>query len=290
MNWRAFLVFRPLNILILVFCQFLVFNFLNPEPVLHELHDPQFVAFVALVFGSVLIAAAGYLVNDLFDEQVDHHNKPNKTPIMHWSKSQANLVYGALNGIALIVGWWLGWSMFQVFFATILTLYLYSARLQKLPLVGNLSIALLAALSLLIVKFVAFEIPGKLLLFYAGFAFLVSLIRELVKDAQDMEGDALHGFKTAPIAWGLDKVKFLAVILSIFSLILFLGVYKYGLAEYTNSSPLSISNLYNGIFVGLPFILLSRVIWKAEKSEDFGFASSICKYLMYTGMLGMVFF
>jgi 4-hydroxybenzoate polyprenyltransferase len=291
MTLQAFRVFRPLNILILILCQFLVFYFLNPSPVIRNLSDPQFLAFVALVFASSLIAAAGYLVNDLFDEQIDHKNKPDRTPIMHWSRAQANIVYAAFNLIALVIGLWLSWGMFQVLLTTILILYLYSARLQKLPLVGNLSIATLSALSLLVIKFVAFETPAKLLLFYAGFAFLVSLIREIAKDVQDMEGDQLHGHRTAPIAWGYKTAKRLSFGLALGSLILFLVGLQFGLKGIVlDTSPLSLQMLYNNLFVALPFLFLLGVIYKSKTSEDFGFVSSVCKYIMYTGMLGMAFF
>jgi 4-hydroxybenzoate polyprenyltransferase len=290
MSWKALLVFRPLNLLMLIASQSLVFYFLNPEPVIIELINPQIRVFVALVFSSVLIAAAGYLINDLFDRELDKQNKPGKTYISIWTNSQINSVYVFLNVAALVIGFWIGWGMFQVFLATIIILYLYSAKFQKWPLIGNISIAFLAALSLLIIKFVAFEIPALLLLFYACFAFLISLIREISKDIQDLEGDQRHKHNTAVVAWGLSTSKYLALVLSIFAFAAYFYTYKLWLAQHIFPDSLRQANIYNLVFVGIPFFLLIGFIVKSKSSEEFGFVSSICKYLMYTGMLGMVFF
>jgi 4-hydroxybenzoate polyprenyltransferase len=290
LSWRPLLVFRPLNLLILIASQVLVFAFLNPAPIIFELSDPQFKAFVALALSSCLIAAAGYLINDLFDRELDKKNKPHKTYISHWTSSQANTAYILLNIIALIIGFWIAWSMFQVFLATILILYLYSSKFQRWPLVGNLSIAFLAGLSLLIVKFIAFETPARLLLFYAGFAFLVSLIREISKDIQDMEGDRLHKHQTAPIVWGINATKYIILALSVLGMVSYFGVYHFWLNVHLAPSIISLARIYSLIFVGIPFIFLIVVVWRGKSKSDFALISSICKYLMYTGMLGMVFF
>lgn len=290
MHRRAFLVFRPLNLLILALTQFLVFYFLNPSPALRDLSDPTFLNFLKLVFGSMVLAAAGYLINDLFDRTTDRINKPDKNYIKHWSKPQINIVYLLLNAIGLVVGAMISWTVFQVFLTTSILLYLYSARLQKLAFVGNFVVAFLAALALLVIKAIAPETPSDLLLFYAGFAFLVSFIRELIKDLEDIEGDQTAGYKTAAIILPNVYVKVIIVVLSVAGILLYFSALQNWLYATISDGFPTWSYLYHGLFVAIPFLLIIYLIGRAHNKEHFHLVSSLCKYLMYTGMLGMTFF
>jgi len=290
MNWKAFLVFRPLNLLMLCISQFLAFYFLNPSPVLQSLSDPQFKAFIGLVFASMLLASAGYLINDLFDQTPDSINKPEKSYIRYWNKAQVNMVYLTFNLAALLIGYLIDWNIFQVFFTTALLLYLYSVRLQKWPLVGNLTVAFLSALSLLIIKFIAFQTPSTLILFYAGFAFLLSALREMVKDLEDIVGDSAAQYRTAAIVWGTKTNKLILSALTLVSLALYFILAQYSLLEYVSMGKSSWFMWYSAFFVGIPFLALLFLIYKAESKAEFHSLANLCKYIMYTGMMGMLFF
>ena len=172
--------------------------------------------FILLLFVVGLIAAAGYLINDLVDVEVDKVNKPEKKlaytpPILYG-------IYVAMNGLAVFISLLLDLnSIIQlILLSSIILLFIYSFLFQKLPLIGNLTVAFLAGmLPLLSYNFVVLTTNNiqigenlsslSVLLLYVYFGFGITLLRELVKDIEDLKGDEAAHYKTYPVVVGVKS-------------------------------------------------------------------------------------
>src|SRR5918993_4273662 len=221
-----FKLIRTLNLLFIAITQFL-FQYFIVIPLFQVYNLPLPLSgkyFWLLVLSSVLIAAAGYIINDYFDLNIDRVNKPDKLVVEKYIRRRWAIIWHLLLSFAgVVIGIYIGWKI-NVFWiglaniACVLALWFYSTTFKKKLLTGNILISLLTAWVVLVVGFIhhykiiaALDIyqavdRSKLLRFtflYAGFAFIISLIREVVKDIEDMEGDSRYGCRTMPIVWGI---------------------------------------------------------------------------------------
>jgi 4-hydroxybenzoate polyprenyltransferase len=262
--------------------------------------------FFLLLLSSVAIAAGGYIINDYFDMDIDNVNKPHKLVIGKLiSRRWAMLFHMLLSLIGLfltaVVALHLNNIMLLVFnFVSVVLLLFYSTTFKKRLLVGNVIISLLTAwvvgvLFIAEIKFsdadymlknlAVIERLYKFTLIYAGFAFIVSLVREVVKDLEDIIGDKKYGCTTMPIVWGVNASKIYASIW----LVVLIGALG-AIFFYT------IINTWNGLIPVLVIVLLSFLIFilfqikKASTSKDFGKISSQVKLLMLIGILSMLLF
>ncbi len=194
------------NLLIIAFCQYLSAIFLvgPPELYLTYLKDPDLL-FMAL--GTLCIAAAGYIINDYYDVKIDYINKPKKVVVGKVLKRRvAMFVHIGLNAMGILAGIVVSLKIAAINLIAATWLWGYSNQLKRMPLIGNFSVALLSGLAIAIVG-VHYKSNSKLVYFYALLAFLVSLIREIIKDLEDLKGDASFGCRTLPVIWGIRKTK-----------------------------------------------------------------------------------
>ncbi|MBC5774226.1 geranylgeranylglycerol-phosphate geranylgeranyltransferase [Pontibacter sp. KCTC 32443] len=237
--------------------------------------------FGLLSFSTVLIAAAGYIINDYYDVKIDAINKPGKlvvgTAVRRRHAMFAHLLF-SLAGIA--IGFWLSLSIGLINTGAVMLLWGYSARLKKLPLTGNIVTALLSA-SMLLVVAVYDNSLNRITLSYALFAFLISLIREIIKDMEDVKGDASFECRTLPILLGIRKTKLvLYPIIAIFQAFLIVVV--------LHSRTSFILDGYMLLLVLLPAIWLTIKLTRADRKRDFSYLSNLNKFIMLTGILSMV--
>ena len=171
--------------------------------------------FSLLVLSTILIAAAGYIINDIFDITADEINKPESVVIgKKITEKKARLVYLLLNAVGISFSLYLAikiehptMALVQVFIVA--SLWMYSSYYKRRILSGNFIIALLSALVLIVVGLFEPEFYRNFvfLMAYSGFAFFVSLTREIIKDMEDVEGDEKAQYKTLPVRFGLQKTK-----------------------------------------------------------------------------------
>lgn len=268
----------------------------NKSPSLNVLH------FFLLIISSVFIAAAGYIINDYFDLNIDRINKPNKLIVQNIiSRRWAIAWHLALSITGIIIGFYLDLTThvtllgFSNLFCVLL-LFIYSISLKKKLLSGNIIISLLTAWTVLVVTWCearfffnpADTIVRKIIrvtFLYAGFAFIISLVREAIKDIEDMEGDRKYGCETMPIMWGVNASKiYVAIWLTIIILTLALvTIYMLQLHWW-------FSAVYCVILIILPLIKIFQKLFTAKTPPDFHKLSTMVKLVMFTGILSMIFF
>jgi 4-hydroxybenzoate polyprenyltransferase len=174
-------------------------------------------------------------------------------------------------------------------------LFLYSVSLKKKLLSGNILISLLTAWTVLVVTWcearfffnAGFNVSRilRITIMYAGFAFVTSLIREAIKDMEDVEGDRKFGCKTMPIIWGINASKiYTAVWMTI------LGIALLVLQVYVLQFRWWFVALYCLLFIFVPLLDVFRKLFKAQTAKDFHHLSSMVKLIMLTGILSMIFF
>lgn len=294
------------NLLFIILTQYLfyysVFNSLVAGQNLALRHS----LFALLVLASVVIAAAGYIINDYFDLNIDVINKPSKVIVdriirRRWAIIWHLVFSGIGIALSLIVSFKTGaWIILFVNIGCVLMLWLYSTNFKKRLLSGNILIAVLTAWVIIVVYFFAganqydwvnhklpFDVKKffKLTTLYAGFAFIVSLIREVLKDLEDMEGDAKYKCKTMPIQWGVPATKvFIAVWLVVcIALLVIVQLYAWQLNWWYVV-------VYAVLLLILPLLVLLKKLGVASVAKDYHKLSSLVKLVMLSGILTMLFF
>ncbi len=276
---KSFLrLIRAGNLLIIVLTQYLVRIFLvgPKEDWLRHLTDFRF---FLLSLSTVLIAAAGYIINDYYDIKIDTINKPRRVVIGRiMRRRHAMVTHSAFNALGIGLGLLVGLKVAAVNLVAAFVLWLYSNQLKRLPFIGNFTVALLTAASLLVIILYAPR-NGFLVVSFAVFAFFISLIREIIKDMEDLRGDATFGCQTLPIVWGIRRTKSLLYIL-IGSFLVILFTLSFYLQEWIV--------FYFSLFVFLPTAWLTWRLVRADTRKEFGYLSTWCKIIMLSGVLSMV--
>lgn len=263
-----------------------------------------------LVAASVFIAASGYIINDYFDMQIDNVNKPDRVLVdtiikrrwaimWHWIISFLGLCLSAYISFKTSQ-----WSILIINGICVIALWFYSTTFKKKLLSGNIIISLLTAWTIIVIYIFSgaslinlkaawessnFTLHNKQLfkytIIYAGFAFIVSLIREVIKDLEDMHGDAKFDCKTMPIKWGVPASKVFAavwIIVCIGSLAI--------IQLYAWQSGLWLSALYVTGTIIIPLLLILKKLKLATIPSDYHTISTYLKLIMLAGILSMLFF
>jgi 4-hydroxybenzoate polyprenyltransferase len=258
--------------------------------------------FYCIVVASVCIAAAGYIINDYFDVNIDLVNKPARLIIGRYIKRRWAIALHIIFSLTgFVLSCYVGYKLRNLYIPlfnllAITALWFYSTTFKKKLLIGNVIISLLTAWVILVLtvseyrfRIVADDIYWKRLIklsfIYAGFAFIISLIREVIKDMEDMPGDAKYGCKTMPIVWGMQVSKvFVAV-----WLVVIIGVAT-GMQIYVIHLGWWFSALYSLFLIIIPLIWVLRKLYAANCVKDFHQLSIAVKLIMLSGILSMIFF
>lgn len=256
--------------------------------------------YVILCLSVINIAAAGYIVNNIYDVKIDAINRPNKNPVgQTLSVATAWRLYFAFNILAIAgTAYFMNLRLWLLHGGAILLLWAYSFMLKKQAFIGNLVVAALAAL--LVVETFLFDFSALyalaeqqnataqrtlfLLILYVGFSFLTTLQREIVKDMEDMEGDRKMGCRTLPIIWGIERTKSLC--LGVFAALAMALVMQTQMLWKTGQT---ISAIYSGIVLILPLFYFIYRLRQARQTTDFSYISRWLKIYMLFGLLLLLF-
>jgi len=233
-----------------------------------------------LVVSTCLIAGGGYIINDYYDIKIDLVNKPERVVIGQGiTRRYAILFHTLLSFSGVIIGTILDWRIGAINFASAFLLWWYSNDLKRQPFIGNFVVALLTGVSIMMVDSL-YHSGNTLIMIYASFAFFMTLIREIIKDMEDLKGDNTFGCRTLPIIWGLRKTKFLIyLIIVIFSAVVVLINLFY--------AKLPIEYFVICLFIPLVWLLYQLI--RADTKRDFAWLSNFCKMILLLGVLSMAF-
>lgn len=261
------------NLLIFGIAQYGVAYFLVHPSILTD------VRLLLLVISTLLVAAGGYVINDYYDIKIDYINKPDRVVVGKSIPRRFAILFHTLFSIAgVVVGFFAAWQMAVANFLAAFLLWWYSNSLKRLPLVGNLSVAFLTAASIYAVV-IPFPTNKALVIVYALFAFFITLIREVIKDMEDLKGDITFGCKTLPIVWGFRKTKqFLYILIAFFCLMVWGAGRVYAV----------LPDLYFLFSLFVPCVVLIVYLYRADTVRDFTRLSTLCKAIMLLGILSMV--
>jgi 4-hydroxybenzoate polyprenyltransferase len=232
-----------------------------------------------LVLATLSSAAGGYVINDYYDVKIDVLNKPGSVVVGKYiSRRWAMIFHLLLILTSLLLSYPLGLRIMATVGFCSAWLWLYSNSLKRLPFIGNFSVAVLVAVSLYLPS--ALFPPAKdSLLIFCLFAFFISLVREIVKDMEDMKGDTRHGCKTLPIIWGIRRTKaFIYWILGLFVAIVFASLFKLPAVWFLFS-----------LGLGGLLIYFVRELKSADTIKAFGRISLLSKWIMLAGMVSILF-
>jgi 4-hydroxybenzoate polyprenyltransferase len=239
--------------------------------------------FGLLVLAALLVAAAGYIINDYYDVKIDAINRPDRLVVGRvMRRRHAMLAHLLLSGVGVVLAAALSWRLGGVTLGAALLLWGYSARFKRIALVGNLSIAALTA-ALVLLPELQLLTGQRAVWLYALASFLLTVVREIVKDIEDMRGDAQHDCRTLPLVWGVARSKWVAGFFLASLGLLVAGV----IAELLTLGrwPLAVWLL---ALVALPMAWLGRLLWLADRQRHFRQLSAWCKGIMLAGVLSIL--
>lgn len=261
------------------------------------LHSWQY---AIMVLATVCIAAGGNIINDIQDVYADRINKPGRVIVAaKISEKNANWLYILLTFTGVILGFYVANASDKPGFAVIFVLisgllYFYSVSLKKIPVAGNLLISLLVAMVVLITgiftllpiaseaNLYLFKYVFKILFWYSCFAFYINMLRELIKDIEDVDGDHAAGVVSIPILIGRKRsVKLLSILATLPCIGLFFAIY-----EYLHTHPLL--NAYLLFAIMGPLLYVSFTSWDAKKRKQYRRISLLLKIIMVLGVLSIV--
>lgn len=280
------------NLVIIVLTQLLI-KYVLINPFSHKISLSN-LDFSLLVLSTILIAGAGNIINDYFDIKVDRLN--NRKIIIGESikRRSAIILHLSFSTIGIIIGFYLAWkveiiSLGFINLFSVISLWYYSTNLKRKPISGNILVAALSALVLIVVPiYDLIPEPGINLneifikiIYYSLFAFFFSFIREIIKDLEDYEGDKKLGMKTFAIAMGVERTKKVLKILTFMILSSFVYVLAITFA----------TNLYFFIYflllLTIPLFTFLIMLIKSKTKKDFYVLSSLLKLIMVAGIFSM---
>ncbi|HMN88758.1 MAG TPA: geranylgeranylglycerol-phosphate geranylgeranyltransferase [Saprospiraceae bacterium] len=299
-----FRLIRLPNLLIVACTQLLLYyKVLLPVWQLYALQPaldaPKFHLLVAV---TVLITAGGYIINDISDLRIDLINRPNRVVVGKLiAHSTSYWLYFCINLGGFLLALYLGQiagrlSLLILFPLAVAGLLLYAAILKKRPLLGNLLVALYCAgvagivwiAELPVFQQLALQKAPELFMVqcvlssYMAFAFLSTMFREIVKDLEDQPGDAAHGARTMPVAWGEHTARIIATVFGMLMLLLLLAIgwVLPGLSFISIMILIAIATL-----VGIGLLYL----WRARTQQQYHRLSTTAKLIMLAGIMLLFF-
>ena len=262
------------NLVMISFAQYFTAAFLIDKQAVFDLR------LFLLSLSTMAVAAAGYIINDYYDVKIDYINKPDRVVIgKNITRRFAILFHVLLSLLGILIGAYLSWSVTALNVVSVFLLWLYSNSLKRLPFVGNLTVALLTGAAVYSVD-ILYRSGNALIGVYAVFAMFITLVREIIKDIEDLKGDNTFGCKTLPIVWGIRRTKLvLYLIVIVFSVAVVSLNYQYRALPFR----------YQLIFLFVPLLILVWKLIRADTKLDFMYLSTLCKVIMLMGIASMAF-
>jgi len=213
-----FSVVRGYNILILVLAQYLTSAFiLAPELPLRKVIFDANLFF--LILSSATIIASGYIINNFYDSEKDLINRPKKTMLDRFISQRTKLsVYFILNFASIFFASYVSFRTVVFFSIYIFLIWVYSYRVKKILFLGNLMASILAIIPFFVI-FLYYKNFETVIFIHATFLYIMIVMRELVKDLENLKGDLILNYKTIPVVYGEKWSKFFLSVLTILAVV-----------------------------------------------------------------------
>jgi 4-hydroxybenzoate polyprenyltransferase len=258
--------------------------------------------FVVLMLATMLLSAGGYVINDYFDRKIDSVNDPEDVVVGYSiSLRHTMAIHMVLTVLGILLGFYVAFRIHYYYLGILFLLgagilWFYSTSYKRQLLIGNLMVALLTGCVPLLV--LLFELPllyarfGDILLTggfslsylvmwvggFSGFAFLLTLAREIIKDAEDIKGDTSYGRRTLPAVAGKDISKVVVIVLIAISVLSLILIYFFYLPD-----PYTL--IYILAFLVAPLVVTAFLLVKARTAKEFHVVSLLTKCVMVAGLL-----
>ncbi len=239
------------------------------------------IRFLLLIITTSMIAGAGYIINDYYDTKIDYVNRPQKVIVGRLIPRRYALAsYFSLNGVAILASAFLSLQIAAIHCMSSLLLWLHSNQLKRLPLMGNVIIGALAAGALLLIA-IFYDKTGGLVYAYAFFAFVINVIREILKDLEAIRGEEKFGSYALPSALGIRRTKLLIYVVIAFSSIA-LSLFLFNIENHV---AVTYFTMLIPVFIYFIFLLV-----KADTQKNYAFLSDFANFIMLTGIISITLF
>ena len=271
-------VVRGYNILIIVLAQYLASLFIfSPEKSLTDvLLDSNL---LLIVLATVCVIAGGYIINNFYDAEKDRINRPHKAKIDSIVNQKTKLnIYFFLNFLGFLLGFLVSWKAALFFAVYIFLIWFYSHKLTRLPLTGLLSSTVLALLPFFVI-FVYYRNFSNIIFAHALFLGILLLIKELIKELENIKGDLLQDYKTVPIVYGEQFTKLLISFLAIL-----IALPAYFLWQYPEIGYMK----YYFYLAGIILIIMTLLLWIGSSRKYYVFLHNVIKFILILGVFSLV--
>ncbi len=272
-------IVRGYNILVLILAQYLASIFiLSPRKSVKHVVLDLHLFFV--VVATICVVAGGYIINNFYDAKADKINRPHKADLDSVVQQETKLIlYFALNFIGVAFGMLVSWKAALFFSVYIFGIWFYSHKLKRYPLTGLIAATVLTILPFFVI-FVYFKNFSKIIFVHAIFLFLVVMVRELIKDLENIKGAVVNNYKTFPVAYGEKKTKWLSILLLTITLIPVILLLDYPAITYM---------CYYFYVAMVVLILVGFFLLKSNKKRHYTILHNVLKLLLLIGVLSLVF-
>lgn len=276
--FSMFSVVRGYNILVIVLAQYLtsIYILAHDKPLKQVVFDLNL---LMIVLASSATIAGGYIINNFYDSEKDLINRPQKSMLDRLISQNTKLVfYFVLNFIAVIMASYVSFRAVIFFSAYIFAIWFYSHKLKKLPIIGNLTSAILTIAPFFAV-FIYYKNFETVIFVHAMFLFLILSMRELTKDLENIKGDLALNYKTIPIVYGEKTSKIMLTILTVLTLIpAYFLIFKFNIGRMNYFFFLSIALL----------VLFLLLLQKSNNKSQYLILHNILKFIIVAGVFSIV--
>lgn len=272
-------VVRGYNILILIAAQYLaaIFIFSEKRSLKHVVFDTHL---LYLVLATTCVVAAGYIINNFYDVKADRINRPIKAGLDAYIKQETKLtLYFALNFLGFGFGWLVSWRAALFFASYIFGIWFYSHKLKKYPILGLVTATILT-ISPFFAIFVHFKNFSTVIFVHACFLFLVIMVREIIKDLENIKGAIANNYSTFPVKYGEKAAKKVIILLLCLTLIPVAILFNYPAITYMK---------YYFYFAAIILLFVAYYTLKATHKNQYRLLHNILKLLLLIGVFSLLF-
>lgn len=272
-------VIRGYNIFVLILAQYLaaIFIFSPKKTLRNTILD---VDLLYIILATICVVAAGYIINNFYDVQLDSITRPIKTRIHNYVRQSTKLkLYFILNFLGFTLGIFISWRAALFFAIYIFAIWCYSHKLKKYPLTGLIAATVLTILPFFAV-FIYFKNFSIIIFVQAIFLFLVIMVRELLKDLQNIKGAIVHNYATFPVAYGERKTKLVSIFLLFLTVLPIVTLFRY---------PALSAMKYYFYFALIVLFILGFCLWWSTETKQYRLLHNVLKILLLIGVFSLIF-